>query len=88
MYSIGPLFVDTLKLKHPIRPMFEWGWSQETEHPYRESAVCVVFWVPFAPLGLAFGIWGEPVSEEQALRKVLTPHSRDTEIGWDKEFFS
>ena len=72
MKSIGSLYVDTIKLKHPVRPLFEWGWSQETEEPYRESAVCVVFWVPFIPRGYAFGIWGKPVHEEVALRKAVS----------------
>ena len=63
MKSVGSLYVDTIKLKHPVRPVFEWGWSQETEEPYRESAVCIVFWVPFVPRGYALGIWGKPVYE-------------------------
>ena len=88
MQSLGPLYVDTIKLKHPVRPLFEWGWSQETEHPYRESAVCLVFWVPFLPVGVAFGIWGKPVNEEKALRKVLTPKGKNVEDAWDKEFFN
>jgi hypothetical protein len=69
--SIGPLYVDTIKLKHPLTPVFEWGWSQETEEPYRESAVCLVFWVPFINRGYAIGIWGKPVSEETALQKIF-----------------
>jgi hypothetical protein len=71
MKSIGPLFVNTIKLKHPIFPMFEWGWSQETEHPYRASEICLVFWVPFVPRGYAFGVWGNPIDEDEALGKVL-----------------
>ncbi|CAB4128564.1 hypothetical protein UFOVP225_41 [uncultured Caudovirales phage] len=71
MKSVGSLYVDTIKLKHPVRPLFEWGWSQETEEPYRESAVCIVFWVPFAPRGYAFGIWGKPVHEDVALQKAV-----------------
>lgn len=87
MQSFGRLYVDTIKLKHPVRPVFEWGWSQETEHPYRESSVCLVFWVPFIPRGLAVGLWGKPVAEEEALRKVLTPQGKKSEEYWDKEFF-
>lgn len=64
MKSIGSLYVDTVKLKHPLRPVFEWGWSQETEEPFRKSEVCLVFWVPFVPVGLAVGIWGKPQTEE------------------------
>jgi hypothetical protein len=64
MKSIGSLYADTIKLKHPIKPVFEWGWSIETEEPFRESKVCLVFWVPFVPLGLAVGIWGKPQTEE------------------------
>lgn len=71
MKSLGSLYVDTIKLKHPVRPLFEWGWSQETEEPYRESAVCLVFWVPFVPRGYAFGIWGSPVHEDVALQKAI-----------------
>jgi len=71
MQSIGSLYVDTIKLKHPIFPMFEWGWSQETEYPFRASKTCLVIWVPFAPRGYAFGIWGNPVDEDEALGKVL-----------------
>jgi hypothetical protein len=71
MKSIGPLFVNTIKLKHPVFPMFEWGWSQETEHPYRESSLCIVFWVPFVKLGIAVGLWGNPIDEDEALGKVL-----------------
>jgi hypothetical protein len=79
MKSVGPLYVDTIKLKHPVFPMFEWGWSQETEHPYRESATCIVFWVPFIPRGYAFGIWGKPIEEEEALGKVLRGINTDPE---------
>lgn len=75
MKSFGSLYVDTIKLKHPVRPLFEWGWSQEIEPPYRESATCLVFWVPFIPVGLAVGIWGKPMREEDALRKVLNSES-------------
>ena len=71
MKSFGPLYVDSIKLKHPVFPMFEWGWSQETEHPYRESSICIVFWVPFVKLGIAVGLWGNPVDEDEALGKVL-----------------
>lgn len=71
MKSFGPLYVDTIKLKHPVLPLFEWGWSQETEPPYRASKVCAVFWIPFVPRGYALGIWGDPVREEQALRKAV-----------------
>lgn len=73
MKSIGPLYVDTIKLKHPLTPVFEWGWSQETEEPFRESAVCLVFWMPFIPRGYAIGLWGKPVSEDQAYNKVFKP---------------
>lgn len=45
------------------------------EHPFRASAVCLVFWVPFVPRGYAFGIWGDPIDEDEALGKVL----RDTD---------
>ena len=71
MKSFGPLYVDSLKLKHKLLPMFEWGWSQETEEPYRQSAVCLVFWVPFIPRGYAMGIWGKPLPEEDALNRAL-----------------
>jgi hypothetical protein len=69
--SVGSLYVDTIKLKHPITPVFEWGWSQETEHPYRASKVCVVLWVPFIKRGYAIGLWGNPIDEDEALGKVL-----------------
>lgn len=71
MQSIGPLYVDSLKLKHPIWPMFELGWSLETEEPFRESAICLVFWVPFVPRGYAVGVWGKPLPEEEAITKAL-----------------
>ena len=71
MKSIGPLYADSLKLNHPIRRLFERGWSQETEEPYRQSRFCLVFWVPFIPRGYAFGVWGAPVDEEQALENAL-----------------
>ena len=71
MQSFGRLYVDTIKLKHPVRPVFEWGWSQETDEPYRESKACLVFWVPFVPRGLAIGIWGKPVTEDQAYMKAM-----------------
>jgi hypothetical protein len=71
MKSIGPLYVDSIKLKHPVKPLFEWGWSQETSYPYRESKVCAVFWIPFVRRGYALGIWGKPIREEQALSKAV-----------------
>lgn len=71
MKSIGPLYVDTIKLKHPITPVFEWGWSQETEYPFRKSAVCLVIWVPFVPRGYAIGLWGDKVDEDEAFTKVF-----------------
>lgn len=78
MKSIGPLYVDSLKLKHPTFPLFEWGWSQETEEPFRESALCIVFWVPFIPRGYAFGIWGKPLHEEEAVSKALRVREMQT----------
>jgi hypothetical protein len=72
MKSVGSLYVDTLKLKHPVAPVLEWGWTQETEHPYRKSKVCLVFWVPFVPRGYAIGLWGDTVSEDEALSKIFT----------------
>jgi hypothetical protein len=95
MKSFGSLYVDTIKLKHPVRPMFEWGWSQETEEPYRESATCLVFWVPFVPRGLAIGIWGKPVHEDKALAKAVKNFDRAPEpdeisewrkVGEDEDF--
>lgn len=71
MKSLGPLYVDTLKLNHPKWPLIEWGWSLETEEPFRESALCIVFWVPFVPRGYAIGIWGQPLPEEEAITKAL-----------------
>jgi hypothetical protein len=64
LLSIGPLFVNTIKLHHPIRPVFEWGWTQEIDKPYRKSKTCLVIWIPFVPLALAFGVWGEPQTRE------------------------
>ena len=84
MQSFGPLYVDTLKLKHPVFPLFEWGWSQEIEEPFRESAVCLVIWIPFVPLGVAIGIWGKPVTEDQALKKALNNEARSQEIKADE----
>ena len=78
MKSIGPLYVDSLKLKHPIRPIFEWGWSQETEEPFRESALCIVMWIPFVPRGYAFGIWGKPLAEEEAITRALRVRETET----------
>jgi hypothetical protein len=69
--TVGSLYVDSIKLKHPVFPMFEWGWSQETEHPYRASKVCLVFWVPLVNRGYAVGLWGNPIDEDEALGKVL-----------------
>jgi hypothetical protein len=77
MKSFGPLYVDTIKLKHPVRPLFEWGWSQETEEPYRESKVCAVFWIPFVPRGYAIGLWGKPVREDEAMKRVTRFGRRD-----------
>lgn len=78
MKSIGPLYVDSLKLKHPVLPLVEWGWSQETEEPFRESALCIVFWVPFVPRGYAIGIWGKPTDEESAITKALRVRETQT----------
>lgn len=71
MKSFGPLYVDTIKLKHPVKPLFEWGWSQETDYPYRESKVCAVFWIPFIPRGFAVGLWGTPIKEEEAMKRAI-----------------
>ena len=75
MKSFGSLFVNTIKLKHPVLPLFEWGWTQETDRPYRKSKTCLVFWIPFVPLAIAVGTWGEPqdinaVYEAMGVRKV------------------
>lgn len=88
MKSLGPLYVDSIKLKHPVKPLFEWGWSQETDYPYRESKVCAVFWVPFVPRGYAIGVWGKAVAEESALRKVLSPRGKAQDEALDREFFN
>ena len=79
MKTVGSLYVDTIKLKHPLVPVFEWGWSQETEYPYRESKVCLVFWVPFIKRGYAVGIWGNPIDEDEALGKVLRKFDASSE---------
>lgn len=78
MKSFGPLYVDIIKLNHPTFPIFEWGWSQETEEPFRESRVCLVFWVPFIPRGYAVGIWGAPLSEEDAIIRALRVRETQT----------
>ncbi len=71
MKSIGPLYADSIKLNHPVWPLVELGWSLETEEPFRESAICLVFWIPFVPRGYAVGIWGKPVPEEEAITRAL-----------------
>lgn len=78
MKSFGPIYVDSIKLNHPTFPIFEWGWSQETEEPFRESQVCLVFWVPFVPRGYAIGIWGAPLSEEDAISRALRVRETQT----------
>lgn len=70
MKSFGSLYVDTIKLKHPIKPVFEWGWTQETEEPFRKSKTCLVFWVPFIPRALVFGVWGEPQNEDAVFNAI------------------
>ncbi|CAB4129791.1 hypothetical protein UFOVP115_122 [uncultured Caudovirales phage] len=70
MKSIGSLYVDTIKLKHPIKPMFEWGWTQETTSPYRKSKTCLVIWVPFIPRALVIGAWGEPQNETAVFEAI------------------
>lgn len=64
MISIGKLYLDTINLKHPLFPVYEHGWTIESEEPFRGSKWCRVIWMPFVPLGLVIGWWGEPKGEE------------------------
>ena len=58
MKSFGPLYVDTLQYYHRhLLPIVETGWTQETEHPYRKSKVCLVFRFPFTHPGFVLGLW-------------------------------
>lgn len=78
MKSLGPLYVDTVAPLERKSPVFSYGWSQETEEPFRKSAVCIVLRVPFTAFGLAFGVWGEELSEEEAL--VTAIQARNHEV--------
>lgn len=58
MKSIGPLYVDVLQYYHRnLLPVVEKGWTQETEHPFRQSKVCLVFRFPFTKPGFVLGLW-------------------------------
>jgi hypothetical protein len=81
MKSFGPLYVDTVSyniIGH--KPLFEKGWSQETEEPFREGK-CFVIRVPFTNLGVAIGTWGQPSDNpDEALRKILGSYDLDVEL--------
>lgn len=71
MKSIGPLYVDLVK--YPTRkflPVFEHGWSNEIEEPFRRG-VCWVFRFPFTKLGYVIGIWKEKQEELDALISAI-----------------
>jgi hypothetical protein len=70
MKSIGKYYLDTIKLKHPLLPIIERGWSVEAEDPYRESAWCWVIWIPFVRRGYAIGKWGKVVGENFLYEKL------------------
>lgn len=70
MKSYGPLYADVIQYYHKkFFPIIEKGWTQETQHPYRKSKVCVVFRFPFTHPGFVLGVWKtntEFVFEEDA----------------------
>jgi hypothetical protein len=58
MKSLGPLYGDVLQYYHRnFLPIVEKGWTQETEHPFRQSKVCLVFRIPFTKPGFVLGLW-------------------------------
>ena len=58
MLSIGPLYGDVLQYYHRnLFPIIEKGWTQETEHPFRQSKICLVFRFPFTKPGFVLGVW-------------------------------
>lgn len=58
MKSLGPLYADVIKYYHrKFLPVIENGWTQETEHPFRQSKVCLVFRIPFTKPGFVLGLW-------------------------------
>ena len=73
MKTLGPLYVSTLKYPHrKLLPVVARGWTQETEHPFRRSRVCLVFRVPFTKPGFVLGVFGSTEhSEDVALHRAL-----------------
>lgn len=58
MKSIGPLYGDVIQYYHRnFLPIVEKGWTQETEHPFRQSKACLVFRFPFTKPGFVLGLW-------------------------------
>ena len=57
MKTYGSLYTGTLRYYHKrLFPILEYGWTQETEYPYRKGSG-LVFRVPFTTGGYYFGMW-------------------------------
>jgi hypothetical protein len=71
MKEFGKLYVDTLKYPHrKFLPIFEKGWTNEIEEPYRRGS-CLVFRFPFTKPGLVIGRWKYTQDETEALINAI-----------------
>ena len=65
MIDIGPLYAQILKYPHrKFLPVFEKGWTNEIDEPYRKGS-CLVFRFPFTKPGFVLGVWTKSAQDEQ-----------------------
>ena len=81
MKTFGKIYVDSVKYNIiGKKPLFEKGWSQETEHPFRKGT-CAVVRMPFTKKALAVGLWGAPATNpDEAIMAVLAPLNRELKV--------
>jgi hypothetical protein len=85
MKNIGPLYVGKLEYYHRgLLPVVEKGWTQETDHPFRQGS-CIVFRFPKTYPGFFIGLWkkGSAIAEfdEEGVVDRLTNALKTRDMG-------
>lgn len=66
IHDIGRLYFSTITYPSREIPLWDVGWTGETDEPYRIGA-CRVIRVPLTKCGVVIGWWGSPGAEEDTL---------------------
>lgn len=68
--EVGSLFAHTMKYPNTNFPLFEKGFSQEIDHPFRKGSSIVVR-LPLSTTALVIGKWGAEQDEDDALTEAI-----------------